>query len=69
MEAIDAKGEAYTVNREKCIGCGVCVVTCPSGALSLQRKVDAEVDLPPENMMMWTMEKAQQTGRTMEGLM
>lgn len=69
MEAIDAKGEAYTVNREKCIGCGVCVVTCPSGALSLQRKADDEVDLPPENMMMWTMEKAQQTGRTMEGLM
>jgi NAD-dependent dihydropyrimidine dehydrogenase PreA subunit len=69
MEAIDVKGESFTVNREKCIGCGVCVITCPSGALSLQRKAEDEVDMPPDNMMLWTMEKAQKTSRTMEGLM
>jgi NAD-dependent dihydropyrimidine dehydrogenase PreA subunit len=68
MEAIEAKGDEFEVNREKCIGCGVCVVTCPSGSLSLQRKAEDEVDMPPDNMMLWTMEKAQKTGRTMEGL-
>ena len=68
MEAIEAKGESFEVNREKCIGCGVCVVTCPSGALSLQRKAEDEIDIPPDNMIAWTMEKARKTGRTMEGL-
>jgi hypothetical protein len=44
------------------------VVTCPSGALSLVRKDEAEIDIPPDNIVAWTMEKAQKTGRTMEGL-
>ncbi|RJP73918.1 MAG: 4Fe-4S dicluster domain-containing protein [Candidatus Abyssobacteria bacterium SURF_17] len=68
MQAIDARNEHYEVNRERCIGCGVCVVTCPSGALSLVRKDEAEIDIPPDNIVAWTMEKAQKTGRTMEGL-
>jgi formate hydrogenlyase subunit 6/NADH:ubiquinone oxidoreductase subunit I len=68
MDAIASAGEAYEVSRERCIGCGVCVVTCPSGALSLKRKAEDEVDIPPENIITWTMEKAQKTGRTMEGL-
>ncbi len=68
MEAIEAASEAYEVNRERCIGCGVCVVTCPSGALSLQRKSEDEIDVPPANIIMWTMENAQKSGRTMEGL-
>jgi len=69
MEAIKAKGEAYKVDRERCIGCGVCVVTCPSGALSLQRKEEDEIDIPAGNIVEWSMQKAQTTGRTMEGLM
>ena len=47
---------------------GFGVVTCPSGALSLQRKAEDQIDLPPDNIIVWTMEKAQKTGRTMEGL-
>jgi Fe-S-cluster-containing hydrogenase component 2 len=68
MGAIDERGEYCEVNPERCIGCGVCVVTCPSGALSLQRKDEAEVDIPPDNIVAWTMEKAQKTGRALEGL-
>jgi ferredoxin len=56
------------VNPERCIGCGVCTVTCPSGALSLERKSEEQIDLPPDNIVSWTIEKAQKTGRTMEGL-
>lgn len=66
--AIDSRGEYFEVDRERCIGCGVCVVTCPSGALSLERKPEEQIELPPDNMISWTMEKAQKTGRTMEGL-
>ena len=68
MEAIEATGESYEVVRDRCIGCGVCVVTCPSGALSLERKAEDEIDIPPQNMVNWTVEKAQKTGRTLEGL-
>lgn len=66
--AIDEGEESYEVNRERCIGCGVCVVTCPSGALSLQRKPEDEIEVPPDNIVDWTMKKAAVTGRTMEGL-
>jgi electron transport complex protein RnfB len=66
--AIDSQGEYYEVNPERCIGCGVCTVTCPSGALSLERKSEEQIDLPPDNIVSWTIEKAQKTGRTMEGL-
>jgi len=69
MEAIEAKDEACEVNRERCIGCGVCVVTCPSGALSLKRKEEDKVDVPAGNIIEWAMQKAQATGRTMDGLM
>ena len=68
MGAIDSMGDYNEVNPERCIGCGVCVVTCPSGALSLQRKAEDQIDLPPDNIIAWTVEKAQKTGRTMEGL-
>lgn len=68
MEAIEQKDEAYEVNRERCIGCGVCEVTCPSGALTLKRKEEDEIDLPAGNIVEWSMQKAQATGRTMEGL-
>ncbi len=68
MDAIDGADEAYEVNPERCIGCGVCVVTCPSGALSLERKAEDEISVPPDNMIMWTIENAQRTDRTMESL-
>jgi len=68
MEAIEAEGEKFKVKLDRCIGCGVCAVTCPSGALSLRRKAEDEIDIPPEDMVAWTVEKAQNTGRTLEGL-
>jgi len=67
--AIDSRGEYNEVNPDRCIGCGVCTVTCPSGALSLVRKDQSQIDLPPDNIIEWTMQKAQNTGRTMDGLL
>ena len=38
MEAIDVNEEAAFVHEEKCIGCGLCVSTCPSGAMGLAER-------------------------------
>jgi NAD-dependent dihydropyrimidine dehydrogenase PreA subunit/predicted transcriptional regulator len=49
MNAITMEEDVATINLEYCIGCGLCVTTCPSEALSLKRKEEAEVVVPPAN--------------------
>ena len=39
------------VNEEVCIGCGLCISTCPSGALSLERKPKEVQKEIPKNQM------------------
>jgi H+/Na+-translocating ferredoxin:NAD+ oxidoreductase subunit B len=53
VNAIEEKEDVYAIIREKCIGCGLCVSTCPSEAISLVRKSIEEIDLPPKNEMDW----------------
>lgn len=40
MEAITLVDGTISLNQSRCIGCGLCVSTCPSGALSLGRKAE-----------------------------
>ena len=44
---VDDGGSAALVNLDRCIGCGNCVVTCPTGAMSLLRKKKETV--PPQD--------------------
>jgi electron transport complex protein RnfB len=41
MEALAANDSHVTFKSERCIGCGLCVTTCLSGALSLVRKPES----------------------------
>ena len=45
MEAIVEGEEFMKVNKARCIGCGLCLTSCPEDAVSLQMK--AEVEAPP----------------------
>lgn len=42
MEALSMTGEKVLLDADRCIGCGLCVTTCPSGALTLKRKPETE---------------------------
>ncbi len=46
MEAISDDGGPSSVDLLRCIGCGLCVSTCPEGAIQLQEK--AEAATPPK---------------------
>jgi Fe-S-cluster-containing hydrogenase component 2 len=38
MDALIEEPTSTAVDEDRCIGCGLCVTTCPSGALSLKAK-------------------------------
>ena len=38
MEALTLEDEHVVLNSDRCIGCGLCVSTCPTGSLTLERK-------------------------------
>ena len=58
---IEQSGE-YTVNREKCIGCGLCVSTCPTESITLLHRAEGEYITPPENETAWFEERGRTRG-------
>jgi formate hydrogenlyase subunit 6/NADH:ubiquinone oxidoreductase subunit I len=57
MGAITAEGERAAVLSRRCIGCGVCSLACPTGALALIRRSAPETDVPPKNVFHWSVER------------
>ena len=43
MQAFVEDGDRVGLDTDRCIGCGLCVSTCPSGALTLARKPGSEL--------------------------
>ena len=62
VDAIEAGEEAYQVIKDRCIGCGLCVSTCPTEAISLVRKSDDEIDAPARNDQDWSDQRAKARG-------
>lgn len=62
VQAIEEGEEAYQVIKTKCIGCGLCVGTCPMEAIKLVRKEAAEISAPPLDEMNWFEERAKERG-------
>jgi Na+-translocating ferredoxin:NAD+ oxidoreductase subunit B len=57
MQAIAGDGGNYQVMAERCIGCGVCSLACPTDSIRLVRRPQAEQDIPPKNIVHWSVER------------
>ena len=56
MEALSIEDEHAVLDADRCIGCGLCVSTCPSGALTLERKPqEAQPEVPRNQMESFTL--------------
>lgn len=62
MEAIVEDDGVYTVQEERCIGCGVCASTCPTESITLIRKPESPEDAPAKNVVDWYMKRSANRG-------
>jgi NAD-dependent dihydropyrimidine dehydrogenase PreA subunit len=62
VHAIEEGEDAYRVVKENCIGCGLCVSTCPTGAIKLVRRPEAEIQVPPTNEVDWFEQRGRRRG-------
>jgi len=59
VEAVEqTDGGDYRVLGDRCIGCGVCVVTCPTEAMSMMSRPESERTVPPRNIIDWSVQRA-----------
>ena len=63
MEALSLEDDKVAVNLDRCIGCGLCVSTCPTESLSLVRKPGPEQPEVPKDMIQLSLKLGQKRGK------
>jgi electron transport complex protein RnfB len=62
MEALVLNEDVIEILEHRCIGCGLCVTTCPTETLSLIEKPEKEQRIPPISMAEQMMLMAKKRG-------
>ena len=62
VNAIVEHDGAYMVQPDRCIGCGVCVPTCPAESITMIRKPEELQDQPPAHIVEWYFTRAKNRG-------
>jgi len=68
VKAVEAGDDSYRVIAGKCIGCGLCVSTCPEEAIALIPKPDKDYVAPPRNQEEWMEARGQVRGVDFDAL-
>ena len=58
FEALTMTEGLAVANYLHCVGCGLCVLVCPTDALHLNRRKEGEVAVPPEDIGAWRAQRA-----------
>jgi Fe-S-cluster-containing hydrogenase component 2 len=70
MEALQLEADTIRLNPDRCIGCGLCVSTCPTDSISLVRKPDSEQTAVPKDIVQNLIQLGKARGKiTTPGLM
>ena len=62
INAIVPEDNSYKILKDKCIGCGLCVTTCPTEAIKLVRKQDEQYITPPLDENEWFKQRGKARG-------
>ena len=62
VRAISRRGGAFEVERNRCLGCGLCVSGCPSKAAQLCLRPEGEIVPPPADYEAWERERLRSRG-------
>ena len=62
VAAIEERDGFHRVIRERCIGCGLCISTCPAGAIQLFHKEQQTLVPPPLTEDVWFEERGRRRG-------
>ncbi|MBW1847101.1 MAG: 4Fe-4S binding protein [Deltaproteobacteria bacterium] len=62
VNAIEEGEDVYEIVPEKCIGCGICISTCPSDAIKLIHKPKEDILTPPIDRDNWFEERGKVRG-------